>query len=299
MTDHEYWDTLLQKGSKFLETPPKIKYSYVKDKVKKYHIVMDNNYISSKGSVIKSQQLTASYNKDNSRSLTSKSAICTYTWNDVNFQSHNKNNESVSTSLSFAKGQKFSNLIIYPDAIIEEEDFTSDKGIKLGIDYSNFASLPSVNLLYMLSWDVIGLEEMATFITKYSEYFNGVGQFKDIKTISDISVYPKFLGSMKDSFFRNGKFEAAYVGISTWKEHLGILFEYRCLGHLEVTDSKQNENVNSQIGSSYYFGKLLIDTNTGSLLKGDMVELITGVIINKKNKKIPQHKRRFVLLELD
>jgi len=150
----------------------------------------------------------------------------------------------------------------------------------------------------MLSWDVIGFEEMVTYLSRCSESFIGVGKFTEIHAISDTCAYLGFRGCKEDSFFHNGHFEAAYLGLSTCKKQLGALFEYRCLGNLEVNNAKNDAKATSQTGSSYYFGKILIDVKSGKLLRGDMMELVTGVIVNKDNKWIPQQKRRFVSLEL-
>lgn len=299
MTDLSFSDTFLKKGSEFLANPPKITYTCNIDEEADYHISMNNNFLSPKGEVAKTQNLTASYVKAITGSLTPKSAICTYTWKDMNFKSDNWNSESVDTAWTFAIGQKFTNIVTFPTAIISDVDFTKlDKNIEIGIDYSEFASVPTVNLLYMLSWDVIGFEEMVTYLSRCSNSFIGVGNFIEIHTLSDTCVYLGFRGCKDNSFFHNGQFEVAYLGLSTWKKHFGALFEYRCLGNLEVNNAKHEANATSQTGSSYYFGKILIDINSGKLLRGDMIELVTGVIINKDNKWIPQQKRRFVSLEL-
>ena len=73
-------------------------------------------------------------------------------------------NEQVDTEWIFAKKRNFSNIKIYPEAVVTDmEQNEPDEG-NLGIDYSDLISTPSVNLLYMLSWDVIGLEEIASFL---------------------------------------------------------------------------------------------------------------------------------------
>lgn len=299
MTELPLSDTSLQKGFEFLANPPKIVYTYNIDEEINYHISMNNNFLSPQGESAKTQNLTADYVKANVGGLTPKSAVCTYTWKDINFKSDNWNNESVDKAWSFAKGQKFSNIITFPTAIIPNTECNKfNQNIKIGIDYSHFASLPTVNLLYMLSWDVIGFEEMVTCLSRCSKDFIEVGKFTEIHRIEDTCAYMGFGGCKDDSFFRNGKFEAAYLGLSTWKKHFGVLFEYRCLGNLEVKNAKQEANAAKQTGSSYFLGKILIDVNSGKLLRGDMLELVTSVIVNKDNKWIPQQKRRFVLLEL-
>ena len=150
----------------------------------------------------------------------------------------------------------------------------------------------------MLSWDVMGFEEMSSYLAKSIEDFDKVGKFIIIDTISNTYTHLEFGGCKQESIFRNGRFEAAYIGISTWKGRLGVIFEYKCLGKLEFYNAKDNANAKSQTCSSYYFGKIMLDLCSGILLRGDMTELVSGVVINKENKGIPQQKRRFVQLEL-
>ncbi|WDV48107.1 hypothetical protein PV797_10510 [Clostridiaceae bacterium M8S5] len=300
MTGFKFADILLEEGIETLSTPKKITFTCNLGNKTLYHISMNNHFLSPRGHVTKTQTLSASYIKVAAASITPKSVIFTYTWDDVNFNSDNWHGESSKTKWTFAKGLRFSNIMTYPTPIMPENDKggSNDQIDFIGIDYSHLVELPTVNLLYMLSWDVTGFEEMTSYLARSLGAFTEVGEYVEIDTVSDTCVYLEFSGCKQDSFFHNGRFEAAFIGVSTWKGHLGALFEYKCIGKLEVNNAKNKSNAISQTGSSYYFGKVLIDFSTGKLLRGDMVEQVTGVIINKKNKWVPQQKRRFVLLEL-
>lgn len=298
MSDIPISDSILKEGAEILEKAPKITFTCSLGKEARYHITMTNDYISPRGQVIKTQKLSAGYKKVFQARITPKSAACTYTWDEVQFHSHKWNAESVDSNWTFAKGETFSNLVTFPDKIQSNQDDRKFDG-EIGINYSHLASTPTVNLLYMLSWDVIGLEEMASHLARTSESLEGVGQFNEVHTISDIRAYMQFGGCKENSFFDNGQFETAYLGLSMWKGHLGVLYEYRCLGKLEVNNAKNKANAQSQKGSSYYFGKVLVDRVSGELLRGDMVELVSGVTVIKSGKLVPQQKRRFVQLELE
>lgn len=297
MTDIPISDLIKKEGAELFENAPKISFTCELGKEAQYLITMNNHYISPKGQVIKTQSLSAGYKKVFQTSLTPKSAVCTYTWGDVQFHSHKWNGDAVDSSWTFAKGETFSNLVTFPEKI---KSIPKDKEYKgeIGIDYSHLASTPTVNLLYMLSWDVIGLEEMASHLARTSESISGVGQFTEVSTISDIRAYMQFGGCKDNSFFDNGQFEMAYLGLSMCNGHLGALYEYRCFGKLEVNNAKNKANAQSQKGTSYYFGKVLVDIESGDLLRGDMIELVSGVTVNKEGKLVPQQKRRFVQLEL-
>lgn len=300
MTDFTFLDYLLKEDPEFLTKLKKMTFTCNLGDEAIYHISMDNQVLSPMGNVTRMQNLTASYARVATASITPKSVLFTYTWDDVAFKSDNLRGESSKTKWTFAKGLKFSNIMTYPIPIMSGTDTGSfdDNVDFIGIDYSNLVAMPTVNLLYMLSWDVTGFEEMTSYMARSFESFTEVGKYVEIDAISDTRAHLGFRGCKHGSFFQNGKFEAACIGVSTWKGRLGVLFEYKCIGKLEVYNAKYNANATNQTGSSYYFGKVLIDINTGDLLRGDMVELITGVIINREKKWVPQHKRRFVIIEL-
>lgn len=276
----------------------KINYYCKVGSLSEYKIIMKNHYISPKGSIIKEQVLSADYHKKISSGLTPKSAKIIYTWDKVKYTSNNWHNEQVDTEWIFAKKRNFSNIKIYPEAVVTDmEQNEPDEG-NLGIDYSDLISTPSVNLLYMLSWDVIGLEEIASFLVKDMNRYEETGSFISIDTISGTNAHMGFHGCEEKSFFKNRNFEAAYVGTGNWKECIGIWIEYRCIGRLESFNSNHKGNAKVQMASSCYFGKVLIDVENGNLLKGDMIELISGVIKTKNDKLVPQQKRRFVYMEM-
>lgn len=264
----------------------------------KYKIAMNNHYISSYGNITKEQDLSANYQKKVSSGLTPKSAKIVYTYNNVDFTSNNWHNEQTDMEWTFAKGRKFSHIKVFGKAVVKGmEKNEIDEG-NVGIDYSDLASTPSVNLLYMLSWDVIGLEEIASFLAQDMNSYKKTGEFISIDTISGTDAYMGFRGCDESSFFRNGDFVAAYVGKGEWNERNGEWIEYKCIGHLESFSSKHRGNAETQVASSCYFGKVLVDVETGDLLKGDMIELISGVIETQNGKLVPQQKRRYVYIEM-
>lgn len=300
MADLAFTDLLLKEGPEAFKRPPKMIFSCKLHDEVPYHISMTNHYLSQKGDIAKMQDLEADYVKTSTASLTPKSMFYTYTWGDIEFNTKHWRDEPMKSKWTFSKGLKFTNIMTFPVPIVDVQDPGGlDKNLEFtGIDYSQLASLPTVNLLYMLSWDVIGFEEMTSYLARSIEDFDEVGKFIKIDTLSNTYAHLEFGGCKQESFFRNGQFEAAYVGVSTWKGYVGVVFEYKCLGNLEFYNAKDNANAKSQACSSYYFGKLMIDLSSGTLLRADMTELVSGVIINKENKGIPQQKRRFVQLEL-
>jgi len=283
-----------------LSKPPKITFSCAVGAKANYRIAMENHFLSPKGSLLKKQNLCAGYTRTIMSALTDYSAFLGFVWDSVDFESENWREKSSRTQWTFAHGLKFSHYRTYPEPILPGNngvESTGDFDIA-GVDYSHLVTTPSVNLLYMLSWDVIGFEEMLSHITGRLESFTETSKPVDIDTVTGTYAHLFFQGCMeKESFFKNGNFSAAYLGLSAWKGNMGVLFEYQCLGELAVYNARTDADATNQTGSSYYFGKLLVDLRTGDLLRGDMTELITCVIVNKENKWIPQQKRRLVVLE--
>lgn len=83
------------------------------------------------------------------------------------------------------------------------EQSEPDEG-NVGIDYSDLISTPSVNLLYMLSWDVIGLEEIASFLVQDMNRYEETGNFISIDTISGTNAHMGFRGCKEKSFLKMG-----------------------------------------------------------------------------------------------
>ena len=136
----------------------------------------------------------------------------------------------------------------------------------------------------------VPLKEIASFLVKDMNRYEETGSFISIDTISGTNAHMGFHGCEEKSFFKNGNFEAAYVGTGNWKECIGIWIEYRCIGRLESFNSNHKGNAKVQMASSCYFGKVLIDVENGNLLKGDMIELISGVIKTKMISWYPNKK---------
>jgi hypothetical protein len=276
-----------------------LQYSVAVGDCKSFRISMDNDYISPKGHIFKKQHLKAQFSRTIKQCLSEKLAVMEFTWQKVRFSSQNEGMALKPLDFTFAEQLTFSHFKVYPSAvfklkdIIHQDDFS---GSNIGVHYDSLLSTASVNLLYMLSWDVIGFEEMSSHIGTSFSKFNNVGGTAEISSISDTYAQLEFKDCADNSFFRNGKYEAIFLGIGLVSSRLVAIFEYRCAGELQVYVAG-SERLKSQTGSSYYFGKIFIDLEDGDIVFGDMIEIITAIITNDKGKLYPQYKRRVVRIE--
>ncbi|MDI6817277.1 MAG: hypothetical protein QME41_08835 [Actinomycetota bacterium] len=265
------------------------------DSQARFHISMDNDYFSPKGEVFKKQHLRAEYQRV-IKPLSGRLAALEFTWGKVCFTSKDKQTVCESMDWTFAQGLKFNHYKIFPQAVFrapgEDENYAIDFS-DTGIHYDSLMSTPSVNLLYMLTWDVIGFEEMNSHIGTTLDKFNQIGNVAEIQTVTGTCAQLDFRNCSENSFFKNGRFEAKFLGIGNVSCRPAAIFDYRCTGELSVVANSEGR-VKEQTGSSYYFGKIFVDLEDGDILSGDMIEIITAVLINDKGKWLPQQKRRLV-----
>jgi hypothetical protein len=283
-----------------LAAPPKPCAMNILGEKVRYHISMENHYLSPKGELAKKQELNAEYARVAVSALTRSSMSLEFTWDWVDFASGSWKGDAVRSDWTFAKGLKFFHYRTLPEPALPERGAYGDNEGPAGIviDYSGLLATPSVNLLYMLSWDVTAFEEMLSRVLERLDRFAEAGAPVEIDSMSDTYAQLDFRDvSAKDSFFRNGTFMMTFLGMGAWKGSVGMLFEYKCVGELAVRSAKAEASAVSQVGSSYYFGKLLLDARTGDLLRGSMTELLSGVITNKEGKWVPQQKRRLVAVD--
>jgi hypothetical protein len=293
-------DLSSQKYYYILSKPPKVTFGCELGSLARYNITMENHYLSPKGHLSKKQILAADYTRAMASAITNSSVFLEFTWNSVNFRSEKWNGETSNLPLTFAQGLKFSHYRTFPSEVFHESVPVKTKSAYniMSVDYSELAAMPSVNLLYMLSWDVTGFEEILSHLLGKLDQFTSVGKYIKLDTMSGTYAHLDFRDCVEDSsFFHNGCFTAAYLGMGAWEGKVGSLFEYKCVGELAVYNAKAKADATNQTGSSYYFGKLLVDIASGDLLRGDMTELITSIVVNKENKWVPQQKRRMVILE--
>ena len=262
-----------------------------------FSIHMDNDYLSPRGSIVKQQHLEAVFTREMEHRLSETAASFKYTWKDVSFAARDKKTNRELMPWTFARGREFHyyktfSKNCFPGKGGKGLDAGENWQDKTGTWYDDLINVPAVNLLYMLTWDVIFFEELnCRFI---AQGLDKIGETALLTSMSNSYVQLSFKGcDNQHSFFRNGKVYGNFVGIGAIKEKPVCVYEYRSVGMLNV--EKQKREI-KQEGESFFLGKICLDMQTGDLLFSELIELLTVSLTNRQGKTVPMQKRRNVQL---
>lgn len=224
--------------------------------------------------------------------MSSRTATFNFTWDDVSFSS-TSTDESFSASQealewTFARGLQFDYYRPFgrePFDDVGEE--SGDVQFQVGDWFDGLVKVPAVNLLTMLTWDVLMFEELnGIFVTKGAGRF---GELRNVDAMTDAHVHLNFQGyGTERSTFQNGEVLSTPLGVSLINGEPAVGIEFGGAGRLNVASTGDGV---AQEGESYFFGKVHLDLGNGDLISGDMTELLTVAVKNRRGKLIPLQKR--------
>ena len=194
---------------------------------------------------------------------------------------------------TFARGLQFDYFRPFGRELFDDVDGEScDVQFLVGDWFEGFVKVPAVNLLTMLTWDVLMFEELnGIFVTRGAGRF---GQLSSVDAMTDAHVHLNFQGyGTERSTFQNGEVLSTPLGVSLINGEPAVGVEFRGAGRLNVARSGDGA---AQEGESYFFGKVHLDLGNADLVSGDMTELLTVAVKNRRGRLIPLQKRRFVRL---
>ncbi len=259
-----------------------------------FSISMDNDYISPQGYIVKQQHLEAVFTRELESRLSETAANFKYTWKEVSFAARDKKTHRELMSWTFARGREFYHYKTFSKNCFPGNDLDAGESHqdKTGTWYNDLINVPAVNLLYMLTWDVIFFEEMNS--RAIAEGLDKIGETALPTSMSNSYVQLSFKGcDSEHSFFKNGNVYVNFVGIGAIKGKPVCMYEYRSIGMLNV--EKQKRDI-KQEGESFFLGKICLNMQNGDLLFSELIELLTVSITNRQGKALPMQKRRYVQL---
>lgn len=265
-----------------------------------FSISMTNYYLSVWGEIYKTQVLKGNYERLAQEALSEYALSLLYTWNELKFSSTSAKKTVDKLPWTFAEGSRFEYYKYFPQGcpdIVPKGDSETVHNALLGLWYPHLPSTSSVNLLTLLTWDVVTFEDIANAIV--FKDFHECGKEVEIDHISNTNAQLNFQGCDENhSFFENGKMLARLLGYCESQGRCAEIYEFQCIGKLNVRAPVENTDDHvDQKGESFYFGKLYIDVRNRDLLFGNFVENLTVSITNNKGKVIPSQKRRVVELK--
>jgi hypothetical protein len=261
----------------------------------RYRITMDNDFLSPNGYITKKQHLEAAYTREILRPVSKSTATLAFTWDSVLFSQEDGKGKQELLPWTFAIGLRYYYYRSFSKEIYKDNEIVPDSGdqFRFGNWYEQLVNTPAVNLLYMLSWDSIMVEEFTSALIM--ENIARIGDVALVKSLSDSNVQLSFKGcSQENSFFKNGAVYTKFAGIGISCGRPSCVYEYRSVGRINV--ERKNGNA-KQEGESFFLGKICIDMTNGDFLFADMTELLTVSVTNKQGKIVPIQKRRLVQSE--
>jgi hypothetical protein len=262
-----------------------------------FNISMDNDFVMPSGEIFKQQHLEARFNSKNCQPISESTLGVLYTWETVRFSQATKEESSPALmNWTFAEGLQFDYFKVFPGNLFTEQEIDREStfGMEMGHWYDSLVNTRTVDLLYMLTFDVVTFEEMNSSLWHYAGQMRQLGDTVDIDALSNSRMHLNFKGCLFErSFFKNGRLQTRFLGLTNIGEQVGVIYEFRSRGSLNV-EADGTHGSASQKGESFFIGKLIVDMEHGNLLFADMIELLTVMIKNKKDKLIPLQKRRLV-----
>ncbi len=258
-----------------------------------YVITMDNDYIAGAGRLVKQQRLVGHYDRAYAGVLSASTALFTFRWGEISFTSQGERSTQPALNWSFAHGRTFEYHRSYRGEPLSTSESESPRELVLGDWYADLVNVPAVNLLSMLTWDVIMFEALGGAVA-----LDGPVDYESTGTIDALSHVQVDLGFQgcrpNHSLFQNGPLISSLLGFRVHGGRPAAVWEYSGWGRLDVEKSRDGIR---QEGESYFVGKVVLDTDNGDLLRAEMLELLTSAVSRADGKLVPMHKRRIIRTE--
>jgi hypothetical protein len=263
--------------------------------VRQFRATMRNDFLTPRGTPYKWQEVTASVTRTLAGNGPPTVVPVRYTWDRVDARTGNPDGEGEPREWTFARGQSFSSLLMHTDV---SEPAGGDaaghpgNGVPLtpmDVSYPKLPKAPAVDLLLMLSWDVVTFEMLCTHLITTPE-LSSPGGWAELDRISGSWAELQYSDPGAVAVFRNAHATARHLGYGTYAGRPSAVYTSTCLDC--VLDVKSGPV--KQKGRSSYWITLQADAETGDLLFAEMTEMIVATLTGADGRRVPVQKRRTV-----
>lgn len=271
-----------------------------------FHIAMQADYLTARGERTKFQHLEAEYTREVTDIMFDVVARTRYVWDRVLFTSVTGTEEPQQIEWTFARGQRFRFVLLAPPAAQylssdlakrdpDGESVRKEIAKREGLVEVAYADLPrtaAVDLLVMLSWDVVTFENLLSHLMA-EPGLQRVGARCELGGLSGSSTQLG-LSQYRETLFCNGTVTAEFQGYGRAAGRPCSIFTFEATpSQLQVgTDGGEVR----QEGTSFYSGRLLLDVESGDVCAGHMVESVVAVTMQVSGKPKATNVRRHVWL---
>ncbi|HET7014470.1 MAG TPA: hypothetical protein VFI65_11200 [Streptosporangiaceae bacterium] len=255
---------------------------------------MRNDFLTPRGTPYKWQELTASVERTVIGGGGPTVVPVRYEWQRVDAQVGNPDGAQTRREWTFARGQSFTSLLLHTElegVLASTPDFDGPTCTTMDISYPGLPKSPAVDLLLMLSWDVVTFEMMATNLITTPE-LREVGGCTNLERISGTWAELRFSDPRSTAVFKNARGTARHLGCGRVDGRPTLIFTSTCLDcELDVRSGPLAER-----GRSSYWLTLQVDAENADLLSAEMTEMIVATLTGPEAKAVPVCKRRTVRL---
>jgi len=256
---------------------------------------MRNDFMTPRGTPYKWQDMRGALVRTVSADATPTVAQARYMWQDVTVRTgtNGATPDTVPWKLwNFARGQSFNTLLLHSDVgggYVADND---QPGWNMSdVRYPDLPKSPAVDLLLMLSWDVLLFEALCTHLGT-TPALERTGVTVNLDRHSGTGGELLFSSPTTAAHFRNNQMYAVKLGYCTSDTRPTGVYTFSCLD-CELT-TRAGPTV--QKGRSSYWGMVQIDLLTGDLVLGEFTEVIVGTFADGKGRELPIYRRRLVRL---
>ena len=216
-----------------------------------------------------------------------------YRWDRVDARTGSPKAEPPHREWTFARGQTFTSVLLHTDVDGSAGDETGSPdgtlATPMDISYPQLPKAPAVDLLLMLSWDVVTFEMLCTHLIT-TPALRTPGGHAELERITDSWAELQFSDPGAVAVFRNATATARNLGYGTCAGRPSVVFSSVCLDC--VLDVRSGPV--TQRGRSSYWITLQADAETADLLYAEMTEMIVATLTGPDGRRVPVQKRRTV-----
>ncbi|MDX2545377.1 hypothetical protein ACOT81_13095 [Streptomyces sp. WI04-05B] len=261
---------------------------------RRFDMTMRNDFLTPTGAPYKWQELDASLDRVVVGGGVPTVVPVRYEWQHVRARTGTPKGTENWREWTFARGQSFGSTLLHTDTdgAVPPLDDAVDPPPHMDIGYPRLPKSPAVDLLLMLSWDVVAFELFCTHLTAAPE-LREVGGRTELGGITGSRARFRFSdpGTVAE-FHHVTPVAAEHLGYGRYAGRPSAVYALSCLDcPLDV-----RAGTVAQRGRSSYWAKAQIDLETGDLLSADMTEMIIATLTGPDGRRVPVQKRRLVRL---
>ncbi|GIG56157.1 hypothetical protein Lfu02_05290 [Longispora fulva] len=263
------------------------------DEPRRYHMTMRSDFLTPRGKPYKWQEVTAEVHRSVRGSATPTVVPVRYEWQRVSSRTGTPAEATAPREWTFARGQGFDSVLLHTD-VAGRPAQRGPAAANVDVSYPALPKAPAVDMLLVLSWDVITFEMMCTHLMK-NRALSRVGGTGELHGISGTWAELKFSDPGAVGVFRNATFTARHLGYGQIGGRPVAVHAAECLDcELTVTTGPV-----AQRGRSSYWVVTHVDVETGDLLHAEMTEMIVATVTGADGAQVPVPKRRRVRMSIE